>query len=63
MENVCLSLPTVVGRGGIERVLRLDLSPHEARGVRKSAEVLRQTIDSLAASLEGKQAPSTGAAS
>jgi L-lactate dehydrogenase len=63
IDNVCLSLPTVVGRGGIERVLRLDLSPHEARGVRKSAEVLRQTIDSLAASLEGKQAPSTGAAS
>jgi hypothetical protein len=28
-------------------VLRLDLSPHEARGVRKSAEVLRQTIESL----------------
>jgi L-lactate dehydrogenase len=47
IDNVCLSLPTVVGRRGIERVLRLDLSPHEARGVRKSAEVLRQTIESL----------------
>jgi malate/lactate dehydrogenase len=32
---------------GIERVLRLDLSPREARGVRKSADVLRKTIDSL----------------
>jgi len=29
-------------------VLRLDLSPQEARGVRKSAEVLRATIKSLA---------------
>jgi L-lactate dehydrogenase len=47
IDGVCLSLPTVVGRRGIERVLRLDLSPREARGVRKSAEVLRQTIDSL----------------
>jgi L-lactate dehydrogenase len=47
IDDVCLSLPTVVGRRGIERVLRLDLSPHEARGVRKSAEVLRETIDSL----------------
>jgi L-lactate dehydrogenase len=48
IDDVCLSLPTVIGRGGIERVLRLDLSPHEARGVRKSADVLRQTIESLA---------------
>ena len=47
IDDVCLSLPTVVGRRGIERVLRLDLSPHEARGVRKSAEVLRRTIESL----------------
>jgi L-lactate dehydrogenase len=47
VDGVCLSLPTVVGRRGIERVLRLDLSPREARGVRKSAEVLRKTLDSL----------------
>lgn len=47
IDGVCLSLPTVVSRRGIERVLRLDLSPREARGVRKSAEVLRQTLDSL----------------
>jgi L-lactate dehydrogenase len=45
--DVCLSLPTVVGRRGIERVLRLNLSPHEARGMRESAGVLRETIDSL----------------
>jgi L-lactate dehydrogenase len=50
IDDVCLSLPTVVSRRGIERVLRLDLSPREARGVRKSAEVLHQTIDSLAES-------------
>jgi L-lactate dehydrogenase len=47
VEDVCLSLPTVVSRRGIERVLRLDLSPREARGVRKSAEVLRQIIESI----------------
>jgi L-lactate dehydrogenase len=49
IDDVCLSLPTVVSRRGIERVLRLDLSPQEARGVRKSAEVLRETIKSLEA--------------
>jgi L-lactate dehydrogenase len=47
IDGVCLSLPTVVSRRGIERLLRLELSPAEARGVRKSADVLRQTLDSL----------------
>jgi L-lactate dehydrogenase len=49
IDDVCLSLPTVVSRRGIERVLRLELSPQEARGVRKSAGVLRETIESLEA--------------
>jgi L-lactate dehydrogenase len=53
IDDVCLSLPTVVSRRGIERVLRLDLSPREARGVRKSAEVLHQTIDSMAEDAAG----------
>jgi len=47
IDDVCLSLPTVVSRRGIERVLRLDLSPKEARGVRSSADVLHATIKSL----------------
>ena len=47
ISNVCLSLPTVVNRRGIERVLRLELSPEELAGLRKSAGVIRETIDSL----------------
>src|SRR5450759_491351 len=47
IDDVCLSLPTVVSRRGIERVLRLDLSPAEARGVRRSADVLRTTLTTL----------------
>ncbi len=47
VDDVCLSLPAVVNRRGIERVLRLELSPGEARGVRRSAEVLRKTIAAL----------------
>ena len=45
--DVCLSLPTVVGRRGIERVLRLDLSPPEADALNRSADVLRTTIGQL----------------
>jgi L-lactate dehydrogenase len=41
--DVCLSLPTVLGRGGVERVLRLPLSDEEVTGLRRSAEVLRAT--------------------
>lgn len=45
--DVCLSLPTIVGRGGAERVLRLDLSQDEAGALRRSADVLRSTITLL----------------
>jgi L-lactate dehydrogenase len=45
--EVCLSLPTVVGRGGIERVLRLSLDPSETAALRRSADVLRATIRQL----------------
>lgn len=47
IENVCLSLPTVVGRGGAERVLQLDISPPEEEGLRQCAQVLSQTIAAL----------------
>ena len=46
--DVCLSLPTIVGRGGAERVLRLTLSPSEAEALSRSADVLRATIRQLA---------------
>jgi L-lactate dehydrogenase len=44
IKDVCLSLPTIVDRGGVEKVLRLELNPKEIEGLRKSAEVLRQNI-------------------
>jgi L-lactate dehydrogenase len=47
IDDVYLSVPTVVGRGGVERTLRLALSADEASGLRRSAYLLRQTIASL----------------
>jgi L-lactate dehydrogenase len=47
ISDVCLSLPTVVGRGGIQRVLRLELDDQEMTQLRHSADVLRKTIGSL----------------
>ena len=47
IRDVCFSLPTVVDRGGIERVLRLELDETEKTRLRHSADVLRKTIDAL----------------
>jgi L-lactate dehydrogenase len=44
LSDVCFSLPTIVNRGGVERLLRLELAPDEVEKLRHSAEVLRQTI-------------------
>ena len=49
IDDVCLSLPTIVGRGGVESVLRLGLSPGEASALRRSAAVLRDTLEELRA--------------
>lgn len=45
--DLCLSLPTVVNRSGIEKVLRVELSDAELASLRHSADVLRQTISKL----------------
>lgn len=45
--EVCLSLPTVLSRQGVERVLPLELSEEEAAGLRKSSEILKTTIARL----------------
>jgi L-lactate dehydrogenase len=47
IDDVYLSVPTVVGRGGVERTLRLALSAEEASGLRRSADTLRETIAGL----------------
>ena len=52
VSDVCLSLPTVVNRRGVERVLHLELSSEETAGLRRSACILRETIER--AGLEGR---------
>ncbi len=47
IDDVYLSLPTVVGREGVERIVRLGLSAEEASGLRRSAALLREMIDVL----------------
>ncbi len=47
LNDVCLSLPSIVNRQGILETLELPLSPEEQTGLEKSARVLREAIDSL----------------
>ncbi|MDF2440660.1 MAG: L-lactate dehydrogenase [Abditibacteriota bacterium] len=47
MDELCLSLPSVVNRSGIERILTPDLSAKEMSGLRHSAQVLKASIASI----------------
>ena len=47
--GVTLSLPSVLGRRGIVEVLEPEMSDEERRGLRKSAESLKQALDHVRA--------------
>jgi L-lactate dehydrogenase len=49
VRDVCLSVPTVVGCGGVRQQLEIPLTPKERLGIQKSAQVLRDTIDQVEA--------------
>ncbi|MFM8635162.1 MAG: lactate/malate dehydrogenase family protein [Planctomycetia bacterium] len=44
LRDVAISVPTVVGRAGAERVVELELWPKEMQGLRRSAGVLQETL-------------------
>ncbi|SIO64766.1 L-lactate dehydrogenase [Singulisphaera sp. GP187] len=47
MRDVCISVPTVVGRGGVEAQLEIELWAKEVSALQQSARVLRETIDQV----------------
>lgn len=49
MRDVCISVPSMVGRKGIEAQIEIELSPKELSALRNSAKVLRETIDQVLA--------------
>jgi L-lactate dehydrogenase len=44
LEEICLSVPCVVGANGVERIVETDLSPDEAQGLARSAEAIRSSM-------------------
>ena len=49
IRDVALSVPTVVGRGGAEKALEIELWPKEVQALKRSAGVLRETLDQVLA--------------
>lgn len=47
LRDVAISVPTVVGRPGVVDRVAIDLWPKEVQGLKKSGQVLRQTLETV----------------
>jgi L-lactate dehydrogenase len=53
IRDVALSVPTLVGAGGVLGTIEIELWPKEVQALRTSGQVLRQTIDAVLDRLKG----------
>ncbi len=61
IRDVCLSVPTEVGCGGVRKQIELALTPKERLGLQNSARVLRETIDARGSAAGGGRLPTKAA--
>src|SRR5262249_28950224 len=54
VRDVCLSVPTEVGCGGIRKQIELTLTTKERLGLQNSARVLRETIEQVEQRIGGE---------
>lgn len=47
IEGIYLSLPCIIGRSGIERIIEVPLDGEEKQGLKASADLLKRTLDNL----------------
>ena len=47
LQNVCLSIPCVIGQGGVKRIVQTELYPEEQSALERSAQILKNGIASL----------------
>jgi L-lactate dehydrogenase len=47
IRDVCLSVPTIVGRKGVQAQLEIEIWPKEVSALQHSAQVLRETLDQV----------------
>jgi L-lactate dehydrogenase len=49
LTDICISVPTVIGRAGAIEQIELELWPKEKMALQKSAQVLKQTLSQVLA--------------
>ena len=49
LQDLCLGVPALVGRGGVEKVVEVDLTPAERAAFDASAQAVREDLQLLAA--------------
>ena len=47
VDGVCLGVPSIVGRGGVQAVLDIPLAPEELAKLQRSARKMRALIDEV----------------
>ncbi len=47
IKDICLSVPCVVGRGGVEKIITAPLPPSEQTALQNSAGIIRQTLEQI----------------
>ena len=47
IDDICLSVPCVVGKTGVERIVTASLSENEQAALKSSAETLRKVLDNI----------------
>jgi len=47
IADVCLSMPTIVGRSGVEGVIEISVADEEKAGIRNCARVLKETLGQI----------------
>jgi L-lactate dehydrogenase len=53
LRDVAISVPTVVGRAGAEKMLEIELWPKEMQGLKRSAAVLQDTLSQVLVGTQG----------
>ncbi|MBN1391446.1 MAG: L-lactate dehydrogenase [Sedimentisphaerales bacterium] len=47
IEDICLSVPVVVGENGVEQICKAQLTESESADLQKSADIIRQTLSGI----------------
>ena len=53
--GVTLSLPSIIGRGGVQRVLEPEMSAAEQQGLQRSAEAIKTALSRLSLKESGQR--------